>query len=80
MTTDLKRRIHAVVAATFGLPLSSISEATSSTTVESWDSMNHIHLMVALEAEFGVSFDPEHAVELTSIRAIEQALVALDAR
>ena len=57
MTSDLKRRTHAVVAATFGLPLASISDATSSATVESWDSVHHIHLIVALEAEFGVAFE-----------------------
>jgi acyl carrier protein len=78
--TDLTTRIRSVVAATFGIEPFAISDATSSDTVESWDSMNHIHLVVALEAEFGVSFEPEQAVELTSVRAITQALVALGVR
>ena len=39
--------------------------------------MNHIHLIVALEGEFGVSFDPERAVELTSLAEIERALATL---
>ena len=78
--TDLTTRIHSVVAATFGIEPSAIGDATSSDTVESWDSMNHIHLVVALEAEFGVSFEPEQAVELTSVGAITQALVALGVR
>jgi acyl carrier protein len=38
--------------------------------------MNHLHLVVALEAEFGVSFEPEQAIELTSVQEIEQALGA----
>jgi acyl carrier protein len=74
--TDVERRIHAVIAATFGIPASSVTDATNSNTVETWDSMNHIHLVVALEGEFGVSFEPEQAVELTSVRAIAQALQA----
>jgi acyl carrier protein len=36
--------------------------------------MHQIHLIVALEAEFGVSFDPERALELTCVRAIEDAV------
>lgn len=78
--SDLKNRVYAVVAATFGIPVSSVNEMTSSENVEAWDSMNHLHLVVALEGEFGVSFEPERAIELTSVRAIEQAVVAAGAR
>ena len=46
-------------------------------TIPGWDSLTHIHLIMALEAEFGVSFAPEQAVELTSIAAIRAALGAL---
>jgi acyl carrier protein len=76
---DLSQRVRAVVAATFGVPEASITEATTSASLERWDSINHIHLVVALEGEFGVSFDPEHAIELTSIREIERALRTLGA-
>ena len=78
--SDLKNRVYAVVAATFGVPASSVNEATSSESIEAWDSMNHLHLVVALEGEFGVSFEPERAIEMTSVRAIEQALVAAGAK
>jgi acyl carrier protein len=77
---DVDARIRSVVAATFGVAPSAITDATSSDTIDSWDSMNHLHLVVALEAEFGISFEPEQAVELTSVRAIAQALVALGVR
>jgi acyl carrier protein len=80
MTDDLLRRVRSVVAATFGVPEAAITEATSNATLDRWDSMNHIHLIVALEGEFGVSFEPERAIELTSIREIAQALLALGAK
>ena len=78
--TDLPSRIRSVIAATFGIEPRAINDATGSDTIAAWDSMNHIHLVVALEAEFGVSFEPETAVELTSVGAITQALVALGVR
>ena len=74
MSDELQDRIRNVVAATFGIPVSQISANTGSDSIDSWDSMNHLHLVVALESEFGVSFDPEQAIEMTSVRAIEQAL------
>ena len=76
MADELVPRILAVLAATFGVPAPSLDGSSSSATIPGWDSLNHIHLMIALEGEFGVSFEPEQAVELTSVRAIEQAIVA----
>ena len=75
--TELASRVRSIVSATFGLPVAQVSEATGSDNLEAWDSMNHLHLIVALEAEFEVSFDPEQAIELTSVRKIEDALRVL---
>jgi len=72
--SDVDTRIRSVIAATFGVAPHAITPATSSDTIEAWDSMNHLHLVVALEAEFGVSFEPEQAVELTSVQAITEAV------
>jgi acyl carrier protein len=80
MSDDLGRRVRAVVAATFGVPAASLTDESGAHSIEAWDSMNHIHLIVALEAELGVSFDPERAIELTTVGAIVQALRALGAR
>jgi len=74
--SDVDTRIRSVIAATFGVAPQTITETTSSDTIDAWDSMNHLHLVVALEAEFGVSFEPEQAVELTSVRAIAAALAS----
>ena len=72
--TELASRVRSIVASLFGISPAAITEATGSETLEAWDSMHHIHLIVALEAEFGVCFDPDRALELTSVGAIEQAL------
>lgn len=79
MNADLAHRVRAVVAATFGVPAASVTDQSGAHSIEAWDSMNHIHLIVALEAEFGVSFEPEQAIELTTVEAIAQALAALGA-
>ena len=38
--------------------------------IPEWDSLTHVDLMLALEAEFGVTIDEEKMIELTSVRAI----------
>ena len=39
--------------------LENVDETCSQATCEKWDSMAHLNLIVELEAEFGVSFEPE---------------------
>jgi len=77
--STLSSRVRQLVAQTFGVPLAQVTEATGSTTLEAWDSMHQLHLIVALEAEFGVSFEPERAIELTSVGAIEDELRTMGA-
>ena len=48
---------------------------SSPVTIESWDSVTHIDLMMAIEAEYGVRFRPAEMEDAQSIGQIA-ALVA----
>lgn len=72
--SDVDTRIKKVMAGVFGIAETSISEDTRPANVAAWDSLNHIHFIMGLEAEFGVSFEPEQALNLTSLAAIRAAL------
>jgi acyl carrier protein len=78
--SDLSARVRSVIAATFGLSPAQVTDSTDASSIEEWGSMNHLHLLVAIEAEFGVSFEPEQAVELMSVKALEEALSQLGVR
>lgn len=73
MTIDV--RLHDVFEAVFGAPLSQLSEQDSPATIKSWDSLNHVHLILALEAEFGVQFDADEIANLISVGAIRRRLI-----
>lgn len=45
-----------------------ITEETTSSDVENWDSMNHVVLISSIEKEFDVKFDIMEIIELDSIR------------
>lgn len=55
----------------------SITEATSPADIEEWDSLAHINLLVAVEAEFAVRFS---ANDMAQIDSIASMLVTLDRR
>lgn len=42
--------------------------------VAEWDSLSHIRLLTAIEASFGVQFDLEEIVNMTSVAAIVDLL------
>jgi len=50
--------------------LETIDTTCSQTTCEKWDSMGQLDLIVELESEFGVSFEPEEIGEMKSYNDI----------
>jgi acyl carrier protein len=70
----MKERIKKAMAATFMIDAAQIADNISQSNFESWESLQHLMLMVNIENEFNVSFDPEEIVEMTSLELIEQHL------
>jgi acyl carrier protein len=63
-----------IVADTLEISPDEVSPDLSSDSVESWDSFRHLQLILAIESEFGVQFDPEQIPELTTVAKIEAVL------
>ena len=42
--------------------------------VENWDSFRHLQVILAIEGEYGVQFDPQRIPELTSVALIQAEL------
>lgn len=43
--------------------------------VESWDSFAHLQLILAIEGEYEVQFDPQRLPELTTVARLQDELV-----
>ena len=67
---ELEARVIGLVGRELGVPEGSITAATSSADVEKWDSLGHLQVCMALEAEFGISPELEELAELDSVSAI----------
>ena len=63
-----------VAADVFGVPPSQVAPDSSPDTVEAWDSISHLNLMLAVEQSTGVRIEPEAMAELTSITKIAEAV------
>lgn len=64
---EIKLRVQEVMAGVFGVERSSLRDDSSPDTVEGWDSVGQLNLIMGLEQEFGISFTDEQSVELRSL-------------
>lgn len=51
-----------------------ISHLTTQSNCDKWDSLRHLNLIVELEEEFDVEFEPEEIAEMKSFDKIKQIL------
>ena len=63
----MKERVIKVFSQVMGVPVESINEDSSPDTLEAWDSLKHMNLILALEEEFSVQFKDEEVVEMLSV-------------
>ena len=69
-------RLLAVFRGVFDADLAVLSDSDSPESIEGWDSANHVNLVLALEAEFGIAFDTDEIAELTTVAMIRERLAA----
>jgi acyl carrier protein len=69
-----EEKLKKIIASVFKIDASSINNETSPDTVESWDSLNHLNLVLALEEGFNVSFTEEQTVQILNLELIKISL------
>jgi acyl carrier protein len=68
------QRLKNVLAAVFKINPLEINEESSVDTVERWDSLHHLNLVLALESEFNLSLTEDQSVEILSFPLIKIVL------
>lgn len=71
---DARLAIRRVMADVLDLSVDAIHDDTSADNTPTWDSANHIQLVLALEEQFSTSFVVEEIEAMMSFPAIVQAL------
>lgn len=69
--TSIKESIKNVMSAVFELPVEQITENSSTDNIESWDSLKHLNLILALEEEFDIIIPDEEVGNITNYKLIE---------
>ena len=67
----IQEKIKNVMSAVFEVPIEEITEESSSDNIETWDSLKHLNLILALEEEFDISIPNEEVGNLVNYKLIE---------
>lgn len=70
MDKTIEEKIRVLMAVVFEVPGEEIHAESSSETIESWDSLKHMNLVVALEEEFGIIFDDDEIIQMLNFALI----------
>lgn len=68
------QKLKQVMARVFDVDVAEIAETASNDTVERWDSLRHMNLIIAIEEEFGVEFSGEQVADSINYKLIRIVL------
>ena len=70
----MEQKLKQILSNLFELEEDEITDESSIHSIENWDSLKHINMIIAIEEEFGISIDEEEMVEMTSFVDIKRIL------
>lgn len=70
----MDERIKQVMGAVFSVDPATLNDDASAGTIEQWDSLRQMNLVLALEEEFGIRFPAEQIEELISFKLIRLSI------
>lgn len=70
LSASTLEQVRSIASDIFGVPPGTITAASSPETIETWDSMQHLNLVLAVEEKFGLQLSPEEIEEMKSVGAV----------
>jgi acyl carrier protein len=67
LTVSTFEQVRNIASDIFGVPADKITAESSPETIENWDSMQHLNLVLAVEEKFGVQLEPEDIEKMKTV-------------
>ena len=71
-----EERLFSVLSSILNVPRESLNLDSSRNSLEEWDSLKHMFVMLALEEEFSIEFADHEIATLRSASSLRDAVVA----
>ena len=67
-------KIKKIMSEVFSVSIESISEDSSRQNLESWNALNHLQMVFALEDEFQITLSPSEATRIIDFQSVKELL------
>ena len=71
---EVPSSLRNILSDTFEIRPEEVTPDLNAEMVGNWDSFRHLQVILALEGEYGVQFDPQRIPELTSVSLLRAEL------
>jgi len=76
LTGPLWEQVAGMAADVMGVDASTLDERSGPEQIQTWDSVQHLNLVLALEAQFSLQFEPEEIDQMTTLGRIAEIIKA----
>jgi acyl carrier protein len=77
MGEDVPERFRSILADILAVPARQITADLGAGEIPAWDSLRHLQMVLAIELEYGVEFDPTQIPALSTVRLLQQELESM---
>lgn len=70
MTESVLDQVEQIAADIFDVPVEEVTPESSPDSIEQWDSLQHLNLVLALEQCFALTFAPEEMEQMLNIESV----------
>jgi acyl carrier protein len=74
MKREIEERVRSIIAETFDVSESNITNETVRFDIDGWDSLSHTILMVRLQRHFGINIPEEVAGNVRNVGELTEAI------
>jgi len=74
MSMPAPEGLRQIVASVLDIPVEQVTPELGVGQVETWDSFGHLQIILALEGEYGIQFDPQKIPKLTTVGLLQEDL------
>ncbi|MBA4383635.1 MAG: acyl carrier protein [Anaerolinea sp.] len=75
ITTSIVENVKQIAADVFSIKIEEITMRSSTDSIETWDSLQHLVFVLALEQYYSLQFEPE---EIEQMKSIEITIMTIE--
>jgi acyl carrier protein len=72
----VEQKLKEILSAILEVKKEDIDDSSSMESIETWDSLKHLEMMLAIEEQFNIVLSIEEVVEMINFKAIKTTLTA----